>query len=144
MSAVWISFELVVKSFQFPQNLKHVLIFVFQESHAFNTFESYPLTLLIVSFFKTDFSQQLHSINIFLMPLSEASLVTQMPKNQRAVRETQVQYLGWKEPWVKGVATLSSVLVWKIPWTEEPGGLQSMGASLVAQGLKGLPLFKRH
>ena len=134
------SFELVVISFQFSQNLKHMLIFVFQESHAFNTFENYPLTLLIVSFLKIDFSQQLHSINIFLMPLFEASLVTQVPKNLPAVQETQVQYLGWKEPWEKGMATHSSILV----WTEEPGRLQSMGAFLVDQRLKGLPLFKRH
>ena len=87
MSAVWIPFEFIVISFQFSQNLKHVLIFVFQEGHAFNTFENYPLTLLIVSFLKFDFSQQLHSM-----------------------------------------APHSSTLAWKIPWTEEPGRLQSMGS----------------
>ena len=89
-------------------------------------------------------SSSSHSINIFLMPLFEASLVTHMPKNLPAVQETQVQYLGWKEPWEKGMATHSSILVWKIPWTEEPARLQSMGAFLVDQRLKGLPLFKRH
>ena len=42
------------------------------------------------------------------------------------MRETRVRSLGWEEPLEKGMATHSSILAWGIPWTEEPGGLQSM------------------
>ena len=52
-----------------------------------------------------------------------ASLVAQMVKNLPAMRETQVQFLGWEDPLEKGMATHSSVLTWRIPWTEEPGGV---------------------
>ena len=44
------------------------------------------------------------------------------------MQETQVQFLGPEDPLEKEVATRSSILAWKIPWTEEPGGLQSMGS----------------
>ena len=54
-----------------------------------------------------------------------------MVKNLLAVRETWVQSLGWDDPLEKGMATHSSVLAWRIPWTEEPGGLQSMGSQRV-------------
>ena len=60
-------------------------------------------------------------------PLSRASLVAQMIKNPPAVRETGVQSLGREDPLGKGMATHSSILAWRIPWTEGPGGLQSMG-----------------
>ena len=43
----------------------------------------------------------------------------------------QVQSLGWEDLWEEGMATHSSVLAWRIPWTEEPGGLQSMGLQKV-------------
>ena len=56
-----------------------------------------------------------------------ASLVAQMVKNPPAVQETWVRSLGWEDPLEKEMATHSSVLAWRIPWTEEPGGLQSMG-----------------
>ena len=56
-----------------------------------------------------------------------AALVDQMVKNPPAIWETQVRSLGWQDPLEKGMATHSSILAWKIPWTEEPGGLQSMG-----------------
>ena len=48
-------------------------------------------------------------------------------KNLPAVQETWVQCLGQEDPLEMGTATHSSILAWKIPWTEEPGGLQSMG-----------------
>ena len=54
-----------------------------------------------------------------------------MVKNLPAMQETQVQSLTWKDPLEKGMATHSSVLAWRIPWTEEPGGLQSMGSQRV-------------
>ena len=44
------------------------------------------------------------------------------------MQETQVQFLRWEDPLQKEMATHSSVLAWRIPWTEEPGGLQSMGS----------------
>ena len=65
------------------------------------------------------------------MPLSTAiynTLVAQSVKNLRAMQETQVQSLGWEDPLEKEVATHSSLLAWRIPWTKEPGGLQSMGS----------------
>ena len=49
------------------------------------------------------------------------------------MQETQVQSLGWEDPLQKGVVTHSSILAWKIPWTEEPGGLQSMGSQRVGR-----------
>ena len=60
-----------------------------------------------------------------------ASLVAQMVKCLPAVRETRVQSLGWEDPLEKEMATHSSTLPWKIPWTEEAGGLQSMGSQRV-------------
>ena len=54
------------------------------------------------------------------------SLVAQTVKNPPAMQETWVQSLGWKDLLEKGMATHSSILAWRIPWTEEPDGLQSM------------------
>ena len=54
------------------------------------------------------------------------SLVAQKVKNLPAVQETQVQSLGWENALVKEIATHSSILAWRIPWTEGPGGLQCM------------------
>ena len=59
------------------------------------------------------------------------SLVAQSVKNLPAVQETWVQSLGWEDPLEKEMATHSSILAWKISWTEEPGGLQSMGSQRV-------------
>ena len=56
---------------------------------------------------------------------SWASLVAQLVKNLPAMQETWVQSLGWEDPLEKGKATHSSILAWRIPWREEPGGLQS-------------------
>ena len=54
-------------------------------------------------------------------------LVAQMVKNLSAMQETQVLSLGWEDPLEKGMFTHSSILAWRIPWTEEPGRIQSMG-----------------
>ena len=62
---------------------------------------------------------------------SWASLVAQMVKNLSAMQETWVQSLGWEDPLEKGMTTHSSILAWRIPWTEEPGKLQSMGSQRV-------------
>ena len=48
------------------------------------------------------------------------------------VEDTQAQSLGWEDPLEKEMATHSSILAWRIPWAEEPGGLQSMGSQRVA------------
>ena len=54
-----------------------------------------------------------------------------MVKNPPAMQETQVQSLGPEDPLEKGMATHSSILAWRIPWTEEPSGLQSMGSQRI-------------
>ena len=54
-----------------------------------------------------------------------------MGKNPRAMQEARVQSLGQEDPLEKEMATHSSILAWRIPWTEEPGGLQSMGSQRV-------------
>ena len=53
--------------------------------------------------------------------------MAQMVKNLPAMRETSVRSLGWEDPLEKEMAIHSSILAWRISWTEEPGGLQSMG-----------------
>ena len=52
--------------------------------------------------------------------------MAQTLKNLPAMQETQVRSLGWEDPPEKVIATQSSILAWRIPWTEESGGLQSM------------------
>ena len=53
------------------------------------------------------------------------------PLEMLETQETQVRSLGWKDPLEKEMVTHSSTFAWKIPWTEEPGGLQSMGLQRV-------------
>ena len=55
--------------------------------------------------------------------------MAQTVKNLPAIQETQVQSLGWKDPLEKEMATHSSILAWRIPWTQEPGRLQSVEVS---------------
>ena len=57
---------------------------------------------------------------------NSASLVAQLVKNPPGMQETWVRFLGWEDPLEKGTATHSSILAWRIPWTEELGGLHSM------------------
>ena len=54
-------------------------------------------------------------------------MVIQMVKNLPAMLETLVQFLGWEDPLEDGMATHSSISAWRIPWTEEPSELRSMG-----------------
>ena len=56
-----------------------------------------------------------------------ARVVAQMVKNLAVMQETRVLSSGWEDPLEKGMATHSSILAWRIPWTEEPGGLRSRG-----------------
>ena len=60
-----------------------------------------------------------------------ASLVVQRVKNLPEMLETQVRSLDWEDPLEKGMETHSSILAWGIPWTEEPGRLQSRGSQRV-------------
>ena len=64
-----------------------------------------------------------------------ASLVAQMIKNSPTMQETWVRSLAWEDPLEKGMATPSSILAWRIPWTEEPGGLKSTGLQRVQHNL---------
>ena len=64
-------------------------------------------------------------INLFVRIPAEtwAYLMAQTVKNLPATWETRVRSLGWEDPLEKGMATYSSILAWRIPWTEEPGGV---------------------
>ena len=57
--------------------------------------------------------------------------MAQLVKNPAEMQETWVRSLVWKDPLEEGMATHSSILAWKIPWTEVPGGLQSVGSQRV-------------
>jgi len=57
--------------------------------------------------------------------------VVKNPPTKQKPQKTWVQSLGWEDPLKEGMATHSSLLAWRIPWTEEPGGLQSMGSQRV-------------
>ena len=62
---------------------------------------------------------------------AEAAVVAQMVKNLPAMQQTRVQSLSWEDPREKEMATHSSILAWRNPWTEEPGGLPFMGLQRV-------------
>ena len=64
-------------------------------------------------------------------PLQMASQVVLVVKNHLPIQETQVGSLGWEDPLEKEMAPHSSTLAWKIPWSEKPGRLQSMGSQRV-------------
>ena len=71
--------------------------------------------------------------------------MAQRVKSLPAMQETQVQFLGGEDPLEKKVATHSSILAWRIPWTEEPGGLQSTGSQRVGHDrATSLSLFFLH
>ena len=65
-----------------------------------------------------------------------ASLIAQLEKNLPAMQETQVQFLGWEDLLEKEMATHSSIPAWRIPWTEVPDRLQSMGSQRVGHDFK--------
>ena len=67
--------------------------------------------------------------------LIRASLVAQMVKHLPAMQETWVRSLGWEDPLEKEMATHASILAWEIPWTEVPGGLQSMSLKRIRHDL---------
>ena len=63
--------------------------------------------------------------------------MAQTVKNSLAMQETWVRSRGWEDPLEKGMATHSRILAWRIPWAEEPGGIQSMGLQRVGYECKG-------
>ena len=65
---------------------------------------------------------------VYTVLYSWSFLGAQLVKNSPAMPETWVQSLGWEDPLEKKMATHSSILTWRIPWTDESGGLQSMGS----------------
>ena len=75
------------------------------------------------------------SLKVFLSPSqgNSSSLVAQMEKNQPAMQESWIRSLAQEDHLKKGMATHPSILAWRIPWTEEPDGLQSMGSQRVGR-----------
>ena len=69
------------------------------------------------------------------LAFARASLGARTVKNLPAVQETWVGSLDWEDPLEEGMATYSSILAWRIPWTEEPGGLQSTWSQRVRRDL---------
>ena len=65
------------------------------------------------------------------MDVLRASLVAQMVKRLPTMQETQVRSLGQEDPLEEGMATHSTILAWRVPWTEDPDRLQSMGSQRV-------------
>ena len=75
---------------------------------------------------------KLNFLGLFLVPLEYwASLVAQMVKNLPAMQQTWVHSLDQEDPLEKEMSTFSSILAWRIPWTEEPSGLQFIGSQRV-------------
>ena len=62
---------------------------------------------------------------------SQVALVVKNPPANAGDRRDAVRFLGWEDPLEQGIATCSRILAWRIPWTEEPGGLQFMGSQRV-------------
>ena len=77
---------------------------------------------------RIDLANTLTLINYSPFPTRVASLVAQLVKNLPTMQEIRVQFLGQEDPLEKEIATLSSILALRIPWTEEPGGLWPMGS----------------
>ena len=72
-----------------------------------------------------------HTMDVFLRPSSLNRALPQIVKNPPAIQETQVWSLGWEDPLEKDMATHSSILAWRIPETEVPGGLQFVGSQSI-------------
>ena len=78
-----------------------------------------PFSLLLI---------HVHTLQFYSLRAWRASLVAQTVKNLSVMQETQVRSLSWEDPLEEGMVTHSSILAWRIPWTEEPGRLQSTGS----------------
>ena len=103
-----------------PSEPNHALLWTVTKSH--RMFITHILFLL--TFLKL-------FLKLILYIYIWASLVAQRLKHLPAMQETWVRSLGWEDPLEKGMATYSSILAWRIPWMEEPGGLPSTGSQRV-------------
>ena len=78
--------------------------------------------------------RSLHEVYILIaLPVKEGFPSDSVVRNSSAMQEMWVRSLGWEDPLGKGKATHSSILAWRIPWTDEPGRLQSRGSQRVGQ-----------
>ena len=86
--------------------------------------------LFVYYFLKFTLNWRITALQVYVgvCCMSGASLIAQLVNHLPAMQETWVQFLGWEDPLEKEMATQSSILAWKIPWTEEPDRLQSMGS----------------
>ena len=104
-----------------------------QMSHVMNQLESASLSFFWWSR-AVDFWHNVFCLILALLTLDMykwTSLVAQTVKRLSTMWETRVQSLGWEDPLEKEMAVHSRTIAWKIPWTEEPGRLQSMGSQIV-------------
>ena len=86
------------------------------------------LNVLVGHLQQTEIINPLQPLIMARYHVFRASLVAQTVKNPPTMWETWVRSLGWEDLLEEGMATHSSILAWRIPWTEEPGGLQSVGS----------------
>ena len=98
------------------------LIFSFKPALSLSSFT------LIKRLFSSSWLSALRVVSSAYLSLLMASLVPQRIKRLPAMQEARVRSLGWEDPPEKEMATHSSIIAWRIPWTEEPGGPQSMGS----------------
>ena len=100
----------------------------FSRPQSFPASESFPMSWLFTSGVQSNGA----SASVSILPMNiGAYLMTQMVKNLPVMQGTWVRSLGWEDPLEKGIATHSSILVWRIPWTEEPSGLKPIGSQRV-------------
>ena len=101
---------------------------------------SFPMLLSKTAWNPTAFARS--AVPVYNWLVLTSSLVAHMVKRLPIMRETQVQSLGWEDLLEREMATHSSILAWKIPWTEEPGRLHSMGLQRVGHDwATSLPLY---
>ena len=100
--------------------------------HKLQLERSYIIFLFIcfLYFLKFTLNCRINALQVYVgfCCMSGASLIAQLVNHLPAIQETWVQFLGWEDPLEKEMATQSSILAWRIPWTEEPDRLQSMGS----------------
>ena len=88
---------------------------------------------------ESDMTEQLGTAQHTCSTGFPGGLVVKNPSSYQETQETQVRSLDWEDPLVEGMAIHSSILAWEIPWTEEPGRLQSMGWQRVGDDLSTKP-----
>ena len=90
--------------------------------------KNHPYILNLFPTYLLDFEQGASGRKSQMLPLGLSSLIAQLVRNLPERQETWVRFLGWEDPLEKEMAIHSSILAWRILWTEEPGRLQSMGS----------------